>query len=465
MDAPWFCQYATYDDEVNGIGYPAISVGVIKENTFVALVYRSSPNSSYLVSYTDADSAKGRMGVYGYGSVNANFHQPWISGFDMIEMLEAYDIAVTKDSLIYVASNDAEHNILVFRMTADSIESTEYRIITGSEQIYSVDVDESGTVFVTRTGDSTNAGSVLIYDGIKSKTDEWQNTHVLDPVKTIAMPEPGYIRSVAAGPMGIIYISNYTSKKVYCLIPTPEGNYNFNDNFFSLTDQPIASDGTTLNPGPWGLNFMPDKNLLFVACATNFQRSVGYEYGRFYVLNPLTGAILNTIDTALWNFNLTGGYLTRDGGTVPGNASGYASPYNLDFDENYDVYAVCYWGWSVDKWNYQGTLPVIDISIVGVENEKTLPEKFVLHQNYPNPFNPATTISYQVAKEGQVTLKVYDALGNLVSKLVDEYKPAGKYSVEFSAKDNISSGYASGVYFYEFKCGEFRDVQKMLLLK
>jgi hypothetical protein len=179
----------------------------------------------------------------------------------------------------------------------------------------------------------------------------------------------------------------------------------------------------------------------------------------------LTGAILDTIDTALWNFNLTGGYLTRDGGTVPGNASGYASPYNLDFDENYDVYAVCYWGWSVDKWNYQGTLPVIDISIVGVENEKTLPEKFVLHQNYPNPFNPATTISYQVAKEGQVTLKVYDALGNLVSKLVDEYKPAGKYSVEFSAKDNISSGYASGVYFYEFKCGEFRDVQKMLLLK
>jgi len=352
MDAPWFCQYATYDDEVNGTGYPTISVGVIKENTFVSLIYRSSPNASYLVGYSDADSAKGRMGTYGYGGVNAGFHQPWISGFDVIELLEAYDIAVTKDSLIYVANNDVEHNILVFRMTSDSIESTEYRIVTGTDEIYSVDVDDEGTVYVTRTGDSTNAGSVLIYDGIKAKTDDWQNTHTLDPKKVITMPEPGYIRGVDVHSQGVIYVSNYTSKKIYLLAPAPGGDYIINDNFFTLTEQPIASDGSTLNPGPWGLNIMPDKNLLFVACATNFQRSVGYEYGKIFVLHPMTGAVLDTIDAALWNFTLTGGYLTRDGGTVPGNASGYASPYNIDFDENYNVYAICYWGWSIDKWNY-----------------------------------------------------------------------------------------------------------------
>ncbi len=462
MDAPWFCQYATYDDEVNGTGYPTISVGVIKENTFAALIYRSSPNASYLVSYTDADSAKGRMGAYGYGSANSGFHQPWVSGFDVIELLEAYDIAVTKDSLIYVANNDVEHNILVFKMTADSIESTEYRMITGSDEIYSIDVDESGTVYVTQTGDSTNAGSLLIYEGIKAKTDEWQNTHILEPAKIITMPEAGYIRSVDVGPMGILYISNYTAKKIYCLIPTPEGGYNFNDNFFNLTDQPLASDGTTLNPGPWGLNIMPDKNLLFVACANNYQRSVGYEYGKIYVLHPMTGAVLDTIDTAAWNYLYTGAYSSRDGGTIPGNASGYASPYNIDFDENYNVYAVCYWGWSIDKWNYQGTLPEIQITPVDVEKDKLTPQKFVLHQNYPNPFNPSTTINYQLPKAGQVTLRVYDALGNLISILVDEYKSAGKYSVEFSQKNN---NITSGIYFYELRCGEFNNVHKMLMLK
>lgn len=60
--------------------------------------------------------------------------------------------------------------------------------------------------------------------------------------------------------------------------------------------------------------------------------------------------------------------------------------------------------------------------------------EFKLEQNYPNPFNPNTSINYHLAKEGFVTLKIYDILGNEIRTLVNEEKPAGKYTVNFSAE-------------------------------
>ena len=88
------------------------------------------------------------------------------------------------------------------------------------------------------------------------------------------------------------------------------------------------------------------------------------------------------------------------------------------------------------------------------------PSKFNLDQNYPNPFNPSTAISYQLSAFGHVTLKVYDVLGNEIKTLVNEYKPAGKYTINFDA-----SKLASGVYFYRLQAGNYIDVKKLMLLK
>ncbi|MGB5531335.1 MAG: T9SS type A sorting domain-containing protein, partial [Ignavibacteriaceae bacterium] len=85
---------------------------------------------------------------------------------------------------------------------------------------------------------------------------------------------------------------------------------------------------------------------------------------------------------------------------------------------------------------------------------------YALHQSYPNPFNPSTIISWQSPVGSWQTLKVYDVLGNEVTILVDEYKPAGKYEVEFNA-----TYLPSGVYFYQLKAGDFVETKKMLLLK
>ena len=103
-----------------------------------------------------------------------------------------------------------------------------------------------------------------------------------------------------------------------------------------------------------------------------------------------------------------------------------------------------------------------------IEVEVTSTSTFSVEQNYPNPFNPSTKIKFTIpsviasgAKQSQfVSLKVYDMLGNEVAKLVNEYKSAGNYEVEFSA-DELTSG----IYFYKLQADSFVETKKMIILK
>lgn len=98
------------------------------------------------------------------------------------------------------------------------------------------------------------------------------------------------------------------------------------------------------------------------------------------------------------------------------------------------------------------TTPVLQIG--------QLPGKFELSQNYPNPFNPSTIVSYQLPKNGNVTLKIYDILGREVETLVDRSENAGKHSVTFNGEK-----LASGVYIYSLEADGVTLQKKMLLLK
>jgi hypothetical protein len=114
----------------------------------------------------------------------------------------------------------------------------------------------------------------------------------------------------------------------------------------------------------------------------------------------------------------------------------------------------------------------INQSIVALDDEEddtTLPQAFLLSQNYPNPFNPVTKIKFSIPlnvkrEMRNVSLKVYDVLGNEVATLVDEEKTAGEYEVEFNTS-SIKHLPSSGVYFYQLKAGSFIDTKKMILLK
>lgn len=94
------------------------------------------------------------------------------------------------------------------------------------------------------------------------------------------------------------------------------------------------------------------------------------------------------------------------------------------------------------------------------DNANQIPDQFILNQNYPNPFNPTTIISWQSPISSHQTLKVFDVLGNEVATLLDEYRTAGIYSIDFDA-----SSLSSGVYFYKLQAGGLIQTKQMLLLR
>ena len=120
---------------------------------------------------------------------------------------------------------------------------------------------------------------------------------------------------------------------------------------------------------------------------------------------------------------------------------------------------------NLEAGKYQYRLKQIDFDGTfeysnNIEVEIGIPTRFSLEQNFPNPFNPGTKIRWQSPISTHLTLRVYDVLGNEVAKLVDEYRNAGSYEVEFDA-----SQLASGVYYYQLLVGDFIETKKMILLK
>jgi mannose/cellobiose epimerase-like protein (N-acyl-D-glucosamine 2-epimerase family) len=95
-------------------------------------------------------------------------------------------------------------------------------------------------------------------------------------------------------------------------------------------------------------------------------------------------------------------------------------------------------------------------------DEIALAANFELMQNYPNPFNPSTTIKYQLPEEGNVSLKIFNSLGEEVANLIDnEYRTNGSHSKLYI----VNSSLPSGVYFYRLQAGNYVETKKMILLK
>ncbi len=115
------------------------------------------------------------------------------------------------------------------------------------------------------------------------------------------------------------------------------------------------------------------------------------------------------------------------------------------------------YSYKIIQVDFDGSQSESDIVHVEVTNEVT---DYILNQNYPNPFNPTTTIKYSIPESGNVKLSVYNTIGKEVSKLVNGYKEAGTYKVNFDA-----SVLGSGIYYYKIIAGNFSSIKKMILLK
>lgn len=149
------------------------------------------------------------------------------------------------------------------------------------------------------------------------------------------------------------------------------------------------------------------------------------------------------------------------------SAIGVEELYGIDWNDYYHTT-----GDKLDKFNlpfFHGCAKIVIGTLaslaevnnsVSVEEEEIMPAEITLEQNYPNPFNPSTRISYQLPARTNVTLKVYNMLGNEIRTLVDKAQSSGSYSVDFNA-DNL----AAGVYFYCLNAGSYSVTKKMMLLK
>lgn len=178
----------------------------------------------------------------------------------------------------------------------------------------------------------------------------------------------------------------------------------------------------------------------------------GYDFGYVEVssdngVNWSQLATYNGVDSAVWkfkSFNITG---------IVGGSTNMKVRFRIvnDVALNWD-------GWYIENIKILGYQSSPLTGIVG--NNNIIPDVYSLEQNYPNPFNPATQINYSLANAGLVKITVYDLLGRVVMKLVNEVKPAGYYSVEFNASE-----LSSGIYLYRMESGNYIESKKLTLLK
>ena len=143
------------------------------------------------------------------------------------------------------------------------------------------------------------------------------------------------------------------------------------------------------------------------------------------------------------------------------------------------------WNGIDDTWDYLGgsvdsSLNIVTESITGPgvyavfatdyttgfdDYGEILPYKFELSQNYPNPFNPVTTISYSLPRRSEVSIDIFNILGQKIITLVNETKPAGDYQINWSGNDSNGQKVSTGIYFYRFQAGNYVETKKMILLK
>jgi Secretion system C-terminal sorting domain len=192
----------------------------------------------------------------------------------------------------------------------------------------------------------------------------------------------------------------------------------------------------------------------------------GYIYD---VNKKLTEVLVQWRDDSNWvnDFKITHTYGTNDSLIESLWQRWYGDEWilNSKFIYTYDVNGYQTEGlgqmWHGSEWinleKYTYTWQMLYSSVIVRSN---VISKFSLSDNYPNPFNPSTQITYSVPKATNVTLKVYDVLGQEVALLVDEKKQPGEYNVTWNAE-----GVPSGVYFYRIVAGEFVETKKMVLIR
>jgi hypothetical protein len=474
----WATDYVTFDNEANGTGDQTSSVAVVGPNRFIALVTSRpsslaeifNPPGNYLVGYWDADSGMGRV----LSPINGSLIVPAydVDGqfttwglLNQVALKGAWQIASDNNGLVYVANNDPTHNILVYQIDASGVTYAPYRMETGSENIFAIEVDANGYVYVVDyEGNASKTDEVKVFAGINAPGTHWSEFggNADAPITTIDLPDGIYQGITVSDDGTSLFVSASSERSIWKYTGDPENGYTQDATFnFTLSSSDTGAAGTG-TPTVLGLSYLSDPELVFAATDT-FRipyDEIDDAYGRIYVIDPTTAANLDTIDIAEWNFAITGQYST---GSAWGRVGGLAFIPDVDIDASEPaIYTITYNGWAVEKWLFDGDLGSL---VVGIKDNPALQTTFAISQNYPNPFNPTTTINYQIPRASNVSIRIFNTLGEKVRTLVNENKNPGSYNVVWNGRDDSGEQVSSGIYIYRIQASDFNQSQKMLFLK
>ena len=178
--------------------------------------------------------------------------------------------------------------------------------------------------------------------------------------------------------------------------------------------------------------------------AINAPTATGAQSGYIAILNSISG---DTLWTEKWDYPISGMYY----GSMTNVQDGF-------FDDDGELITSGYV--SVGPSNMLSFIRKYSFNITPVIEPKPIPTTFALSQNYPNPFNPTTTIEYSLPQRTQVTITVYNVLGEKVTTLANGMEGPGQHQVVFDG-----SRFASGTYLYVLQTDQTRIVKKMMLVK
>lgn len=268
----------------------------------------------------------------------------------------------------------------------------------------------------------------------------FDNIQVPDGVVTGPLPEPTVPAPTPTHPAGDV-LSIYSD--AYNNLP----NVNYNPNWGQST---IVTVNYPIVPGDSVLKY---ENLNYQGTEFPNQDVSGYDYLHvdfwtpnstsldFYLISPGPNEAPYTLPIS-----------TQQWVSVDIPLSHYSPP--VDLSDVFQFKVVGNGTVYFDNWYFFK-------SSTGIKKlNLTIPDNFELAQNFPNPFNPTTSIRFSIPTGDIVTLKVYNTAGQEVATLVNGYKNAGTYEVDFNA-ENLSSG----TYFYKISYGQETSVKKMLLIK
>jgi len=200
-----------------------------------------------------------------------------------------------------------------------------------------------------------------------------------------------------------------------------------------------------LTPIPYSANIVaPDDNALQVPLDQVLQWLPGDQYGLEYSLyfgktNPPTGYYYLSSNTS-WT------------PTIPLEVNTKYFWQIVTHGEIYD---------SVDDpvWSFTTTDGVSDFDPL------FFPNNTVLKGNYPNPFNPSTTIAFELASNGFVTLEIFNVKGQIIKTLVNDYRSAGYYTIHWDGIGDTKKEVGSGIYLYRLQFGDWTETKQMILIK